>query len=260
LSLSKYSADNKYFPKLEYEQMPVIDPLDQRRIMAIDCCKHVMEKLQSVRDSHLLSVAPREAKDLNPRSEVDLITVGIARYPVRRHFISQLRTIYPTVPVLVLRREQVSAAVEVRAEFVLSDLGNTPVDCEMVSAVREVMPFASCEHLEKNQSYDTVRTLVSVLTESYADPGLDLNGVARKIAVSPKRLSLILNQEVGVSFRDLLRHVRLEQAKRMLRTHQYSVKEVAANVGFTDSHYFSRTFKEFTGQNAGEYQDKTLTL
>jgi len=234
---------------------------EQRLIMAIDCCKHVMEKLQRVRDSQLLSIAPREARDLNPRSEVALITVGIARYPVRRHFISQLRTIYPDVPVLVLRREQVSAAaVEVRAEFVLSDQGNTPADCEMVSAVREVMPFASCDHLEKNQSYDTVRTLVSILTEAYADPGLDLTGVARKIAVSPKRLSLILNQEVGVSFRDLLRHVRLEQAKRMLRTHQYSVKEVAANVGFTDSHYFSRTFKEFTGQNAGEYQDKTLTL
>jgi YesN/AraC family two-component response regulator len=35
---------------------------------------------------------------------------------------------------------------------------------------------------------------------------------------------------------------------------------VAAQVGFTDRHYFSRSFKEFTGQNARDYQDKTVTL
>ena len=236
---------------------------DQRRIIAVDCCKHVIETLNRVPSAQLLSVAHTEAKDLSPRSEVDLIAVGIARYPVRRLFISQLRTIYPNVPILVLRREQISpgAADEwIRGEFVLSDQSTNGSDYEMVAALRKVMPFPSCEHLRKNQNYDTVRTLIGLLSEKYSDPELDLATAARKIAVSPKRLSLILNQEVGVSFRNLLRHVRLEQAKRMLRTRQYSVKEVAAHVGFTDSHYFSRSFKEFTGQNARDYQDMTVTL
>jgi AraC-like DNA-binding protein len=237
---------------------------DQPRIIAVDCCKHVIETLNNVPSAQLLSIANTEAKDLSPRAEVDLIAVGIAaRYPVRRLFISQLRAIYPNVPILVLRREVISpgAADEwIRGEFVLSDQSANGSDYKMVAALRKVMPFPSCEHLQKNQNYDTVRTLIALLSKKYSDPELDLTSAARKIAVSPKRLSQILNQDVGVSFRNLLRQVRIEQAKRMLRTRQYSVKEVAAQVGFTDSHYFSRSFKEFTGQNARDYQDKTVTL
>lgn len=231
--------------------------------MAVDCCQHVIETLNSVPLSRLSLVAHKKAADLNLRSQVDLITIGIARYPVRRLFISQLRKIYPKVPILVLRREQVSPGEMdewVRGEFVLSDQNDNDSDCEMVAALRRIMPFQPCEHLQKDQNYDTLRDLIVELTQRYSDPALDLAGVARKLAVSPKRLSFILNQEVGVSFRYLIRNVRIEEAKRMLQSHQYSVKEVAVRVGFTDSHYFSRSFKELTGQNASEYREGTAVL
>lgn len=236
---------------------------DRLHIMAVDCCQHVIERLKSVPRSRLSLVAHKKAADLKLRSEVDLITIGIPRYPVRRLFISQLRKIYPDVPIMVLRREQVSPGEMdewVRGEFVLSDQNDNNADCEMVAALRKIMPFQPCEHLQKDQNYDTLRDLIVVLTQRYSDPALDLAGVARKLAVSPKRLSLILNQEVGVSFRHLLRNVRVEEAKRMLRSHRYSVKEVAARAGFTDSHYFSRSFKELTGQNASEYRERTAVL
>ena len=42
---------------------------------------------------------------------------------------------------------------------------------------------------------------------------------------------------------------RIEEAKRMLASRHYSVKEVAERVGFSDCHYFSRSFKELTGQS-----------
>ena len=74
--------------------------------------------------------------------------------------------------------------------------------------------------------------------------------------MSTSHLSRILNQQVGVSFRQLLRHVRIEEAKRMLASHRFSVKEVAARVGYSDSHYFSRSFKEMTGLSASEYTSR----
>jgi transcriptional regulator GlxA family with amidase domain len=42
-------------------------------------------------------------------------------------------------------------------------------------------------------------------------------------------------------------------AQRLLRTRRYSVKEVAAQVGFADSHYFSRSFKQISGVNPSKY-------
>lgn len=232
------------------------------RIKAIDCCEHVLLTLKAVRGAQLLANASSEAKELSKESDVDLIVIGIARYPVRRFFISHLRRLYPSLPILILRREQIypgAAEERVRAEFVLSDEdhGN---DGEIVQALRQVMPFQSCEHLQRGEDYDAVRELIILLSRAYTDPSLDLAKIARQMPISPKRLSVMLNRRVGVSFRQLLRQVRIEEAKRMLATRQYSVKEVAARVGFTDSHYFSRSFKEFTGQSASDYQEKSAVL
>src|SRR5215467_11914341 len=101
------------------------------------------------------------------------------------------------------------------------------------------MPCPACTHVNKTEGDQTVRELMRLLSPSHSDPELSLGKVARRMPISPKRLSIILNNNVGVSFRQLLRHVRIEEAKRMLRTRQYSVKEVAARVGFSDSHHFS---------------------
>jgi AraC-like DNA-binding protein len=231
------------------------------RIAAIDCCEHVLATLNSVPGSQLLPGVSKSPQEFAKEAGLDLIVVGIAQLPVRRLFISQLRKIYSDLPILVLRREQISAEVEecIRGEFILSDQ-NGHRDCEIVSTLRKVMPFQPCAHLKRESDYDAVRKLINVLDESHADPTLDLAKVAKKMPISQKRLSIILNQHVGVSFRQMLRNVRVEEAKRMLATRQYSVKEVAARVGFTDSHYFSRSFKELTGQNASEYQEKTSVL
>src|SRR5262245_16840087 len=106
------------------------------QIMAVDCCEHVIGKLRRVTSSELLLVSPEDAHELSSRSELDLIAIGVARYPVRRLFISQLRRIYPDVPILVLRRELVSPGSTeelVRGEFVLSDQRPNNTDCEIVA-------------------------------------------------------------------------------------------------------------------------------
>lgn len=229
----------------------------QINIMAIDCCEHVLSVLNNVLSSDLMVIAAKEVADVR-LSAVHLIVIGIATHPVRRLFVSQLRRIYSDVPMLILRRELTSSDVgptSLRAEFLLSDKGSTAAEFEMIAAVRSVMPFEPCEHLMVSQYFETIRSVVQFLTQRFGDPELDLTKVARNLDISPKQLSLILNREVGVSFPNLLRNLRIEEAKRMLQTRKYSVKEVAARVGFTDSHYFSRTFKEVTGQPAGEYRE-----
>ncbi|MEP7214056.1 MAG: helix-turn-helix transcriptional regulator [Acidobacteriota bacterium] len=156
---------------------------------------------------------------------------------------------------LVLRREAVGpndARHNIRGEFVVSDERDDE-DLELVKTIRQVMPLPACEHADAPYNYDFVRDVTRVIAEHYSDPELSLGQVARELPTSPSKLSRVLNKHVGVSFRQLLRHIRIEEAKRMLASHRYSVKEVAARVGFSDSHYFSRSFKEMTGLNATEY-------
>lgn len=229
------------------------------RIMAVDCCEHTLTALGSVPASHLIPVHSGSKGRLTEPDAFNLIVVGIAQYPVRRLYLSELRRIYPKTPVLILRRETICQGYLdecVRGEFILSDRPNND-DREIVEALRKIMPLAACQHLNKAYSYNTVREVIRVLAKKYADPGLDLDQVAKELPISPKRLSRVLNQQVGVSFRQLLRDMRIEEAKRILTSQQFTVKEVAARVGFSDSHYFSRSFRESTGVNAREYQAHT---
>ncbi|MDX6712688.1 MAG: hypothetical protein QOH96_3704 [Blastocatellia bacterium] len=127
---------------------------------------------------------------------------------MRRLFISQLRQIYPNVPILILRRDRISVAEStewIRCEFILGDHVNDN-DCEIVQAVREIMPIKPCAHVQRDRDFDTLRDVISALAERYSDSALDLTAIAIKMRMSPKRLSMILNENVGVSFRQLLRN------------------------------------------------------
>jgi AraC-like DNA-binding protein len=226
-------------------------------IMAVDCCEHIVDVLGEVPTSRLTVVASKDRSRSNANShDVDLIVIGLAQYPVRRLFISQLRRVYPEVPMMVLRRleDKQGAPDGVRAEFILSEVPHGKSDLEIVRSLRKVLPIRQCEHVHKDNNYDTVREVMLIIAENYSDPDLDLNWVAGELPMSPALLSRILNRQVGISFRQLLATTRIEEAKRMLTSRQYSVKEVAARVGFSDSHYFSRTFKKQTGLSASEYR------
>lgn len=225
--------------------------------MAIDCCEHALETLANVQSSKLTSVASTERSSSHvSEHDVDLIVIGVSCYPVRRLFVSQLRQVYPRVPMLILRRRESDRGLEesVRGEFILSEKPGDKADLEIVRSLRRVLPIQPCVHVHKGDHYETVREVIRVIYENYSNPDLDLTRVARELPMPPAHLSRILNRKVGVSFRQLLKNTRIEEAKRMLASRKYSVKEVAARVGFSDSHYFSRSFKELTGQTASEYR------
>jgi len=236
--------------------------LENLRVMAVDCCHHVLDLLNAMPSTHVSTLALRnKAVHAVPRPDVELIVIGVSRYPVRRLFISDLGRIYPDVPLLILRRENADRDDKdelIRGEFILSDRPNN--DCRIIETLRKIFPLAPCEHTGKERHYDTVREVIHVIAQNYADPELNLERIASQMYISPARLSRILNRNVGVSFRQLLRHTRIEESKRMLASRRFSVKEVAARVGFTDSHYFSRSFKELTGLNASDYSEHTSAL
>ena len=236
-------------------------PEQQLNIMAIDCCEHITTIIRKTPCARLTSVETKGNGTIHRAQAIDFIIVGAPKYPVRRAFIRQIREAYADVPILILRRVagKNGAADTIRGEFLLSDRSHKD-DLELVRAVRENFPLKTCEHAQKEFNFDTVRNVMRIIAENYADPELDLEKVAQLLPISPAQLSYILNQEVGVSFRHLLRHTRIEEAKRLLASHQYSVKEVAVRVGFADRHYFSRTFKELTGQSASEYRARDTTL
>ncbi len=231
--------------------------LEKINILAIDCCEHTLSAIKNCCTVQLSSINSRNDIDGILRTqEVHLIVIGMARFPVRRFFLNRLRRFFPHISMLFLRREKVepfSFEEQLRGEFIISDQ-NYSNDLEIIKELRKIFPLKACDHLHQGGNYDLVRETLHILSENYSDPQLNLVKVAKNFPISPSRLSRVLNQQVGINFRRLLRQVRIEEAKLMLASHKYTVKEVAVRTGFSDSHYFSRSFKEVTGVNATDYE------
>lgn len=66
-------------------------------------------------------------------------------------------------------------------------------------------------------------------------------------------------QTMGYSPIQYLIRLRIRKACEQLRTDRANITEVAMSVGFTDSNYFSRKFRDITGVSPREYKSRYLT-
>jgi AraC-like DNA-binding protein/mannose-6-phosphate isomerase-like protein (cupin superfamily) len=79
---------------------------------------------------------------------------------------------------------------------------------------------------------------------------------AREMGVSANHLNVLLRQQTGLTFRQLLIQRRIESAKTLLRVGDDRCTEIAHACGFGDSNYFARLFRRKTGMTPGEFRRK----
>lgn len=92
------------------------------------------------------------------------------------------------------------------------------------------------------------------ILERYTDPSLSVSDMAAHAGISEVHLRRLFHERYGSSPIGYLHHLRLEKAKNMLRTSNYTVSEVALSVGYPDPYYFSRLFREKTGSTPSQYR------
>lgn len=83
---------------------------------------------------------------------------------------------------------------------------------------------------------------------------LSLTEIAANIGVSKSHLCRIFPKFAGEHFNTYLQKLRIERAKELLSLTDDHIYEIAAKVGFWDSRYFSKVFRDFTGLSPSEYR------
>ena len=92
------------------------------------------------------------------------------------------------------------------------------------------------------------------MSERYSEP-LPLAEVANAIGLSPNYLSMLFKKIVGVSFREQLNRIRVEESKYLLLYTNYPLAEIAIAMGFTDQSYFNHIFKRLVGISPGQFRN-----
>ncbi len=81
-----------------------------------------------------------------------------------------------------------------------------------------------------------------------------LQETASKFNVSTSYIAKLLKRECGATFKDLVQHQRIEQAKRLLANDTLSVTDVARSVGYSNISFFYKVFERECGMLPGEYR------
>ncbi len=91
-----------------------------------------------------------------------------------------------------------------------------------------------------------------------AEP-ISLDELAESIGISAYYLSRVFSQQSGFTLSSYITRLRMERACELMRDSRRSIKQIAYAVGYRDSHYFSRVFKNQFQVSPSVYQRQILT-
>jgi len=108
---------------------------------------------------------------------------------------------------------------------------------------------------ESERYSPNVLRALNVIHQEYMK-NINVGYVSEKLNVSESYLMHMFKDQLGVTFNKILIDTRIREAKNLLKSGQYRVKEVAYMVGFNDEKYFTTIFKKQTGLTPSEYIKK----
>jgi len=86
--------------------------------------------------------------------------------------------------------------------------------------------------------------------------GLSASDVFRRVGFSRTLVERTFNRVIGRTVQQEIAEVRLQEAKRLLRTTSLSIKEIVAQTGYGSVEYFTRRFRAATGLPPATYRQR----
>ncbi|HIW51188.1 MAG TPA: response regulator [Candidatus Blautia intestinavium] len=105
-----------------------------------------------------------------------------------------------------------------------------------------------------NKNRDILENSIEYIKTHYMDENMSLNAVAQVANISANHFSALFSQNIGQTFIEYLTGIRMEHAKELLRCTGKRASEIALEVGYKDSHYFSYLFKKTQGMTPSDYR------
>lgn len=104
------------------------------------------------------------------------------------------------------------------------------------------------------QSQHISEKVIAIIQQDY-DKDLTLEECAMRLHYNANYLSSVFRKETGASFSEYLTRYRLNIAKRWLDERDWTVKEIAERLRYTNPQNFIRSFRKWEGMTPGRYRE-----
>ena len=98
-----------------------------------------------------------------------------------------------------------------------------------------------------------IQPSVDYLHEHFDDSSMRVEILAEKSGFHPRYFAKIFKDTYGVSPKQYLTQLRMEQARELILSNRYTVSQIAQMTGYLDIYHFSKTFKQENGISPSEY-------
>lgn len=95
------------------------------------------------------------------------------------------------------------------------------------------------------------------LMHNKIDDNVDFHSFCSNHSISYSKFRADFKQQTGFAPGQYFLLIKIEKAKELLKTRNYTAKQIASKLGFKTDHYFSRIFKLKTGLTPLEFRFKT---
>ncbi|MGO4538812.1 AraC family transcriptional regulator [Paenibacillus sp. 2TAB19] len=115
------------------------------------------------------------------------------------------------------------------------------------SAARKPASFQT-----ENTEEQMAERMIAFMREHLQEP-LKLEQLCKEMHLGKSRLKEIFHSRTGTGPIEYFKQLKIEEAKSLIREQHYNYTEIAAILGYSSIHYFSRDFKKSTGMSPSDY-------
>lgn len=132
----------------------------------------------------------------------------------------------------------------------------TPV---MVQTFRNVAQFLfEGSSTKQSQHFQQVVQVLHQYISEHLSEDLTLSSLAGQVYLNPVYLSRAYRQATGRKLSEYVLECRIKEAKKLLKSRDTRINEIAFAVGFDSAAHFSRAFKKITALTPQEYRDRIV--
>lgn len=154
----------------------------------------------------------------------------------------------------VCRMKEISYSPDNTSDIkLISDI--LALSSEQINSIIENYLNMLDEHTQKNNDKCNINIVMQYINKNYMND-IYLDKMAEYFNVSPKYLSKLIKDNLGITFVEYLTNLRITKAQELLKDTDISIGAIQKNLGFEYRSTFLRAFKKVVGMSPSEYRNK----
>lgn len=142
-------------------------------------------------------------------------------------------------------------------DYLLKPVTEEDLNTAIENAVRKLHPGEDFSDEEERGNAPRAEEVIEDIKEfidAHYSETIRLGDFAEQYFFSGEYLSKLFKSRYGSNIYEYLLEVRMERAKELLSTTDSKVGDVAMRVGYPDTNYFSKAFRNYTGMTPKEWR------